>query len=853
MARSSFSSGVIGLALGRDLADQDVARRHFGADADDAVLVEVLECVFAHVGDVARDLFGAEFGLARIDFVLLDVDRGVFVVLHQPFADQDRIFKVAAFPAQVRDQHILAEGQLAVLSAGAVRQHVAGLDHVALEDDGALVDAGALVGAVVLAQGVDPARAVRLLHHHRVADHADDFAVVPGRHHLAGIDRGLVFHAGADDGCIGAHQRHGLALHVGTHQRAIGVVVLQEGNQRRRDAHDLLGRHVHVAQLVGLGELEGFPTTGRRARVAELADRVHRRRRLRNGRLLVFVGGQEDHVAADIGLDAHRRNAGHRRNLSRQLLVNRRVARCDHRPGGRIGDIGIEQVADEVAGRRRRGLAQHAAIGRLDEAEIVDAGKGGQRTDQTDVRTFGRLDRADAAVVAEVHVAHVEAGALAAQTAGTQRAQAALVGQFGQRVGLVHELAQLAAAEELAGRRHDGADVDQAERRHLVGVANGHALAHDPLHAQQTDAQLILDQLAHGLDAAVAQVVDVVGAAFAVVDQDDALDHRHQIFVGEDALFQRRVQPQAAVQLIAAHLAQVVATRREKEILHEAAGVVERGRIARAQLLVELQQRVVDALGHVACRVARVVTLQRRLDEGVIHVRIDVGEEGANLVVGAKADGAQQQRHRQLALAVNLDADNIALAGLEFQPGAARGDHLGAGQVAPGAAVGLDGEVDARGANQLADDDALAAVNNKGGGVGHQREVAHKDFLLADLTGLAVEQLDLHPQRGGKGDVALAALLHRILWFAEVEIPEVQFQRFVETGDRRNFSEQFLQSLGLEPVKTVDLHLGQPWQIEDRRRPGIAFAISPLAIRGHIVSVCGLAHVIQLLIILSVK
>ena len=50
------------------------------------------------------------------------------------------------------------------------------------------------------------------------------------------------------------------------------------------------------------------------------------------------------------------------------------------------------------------------------------------------------------------------------------------------------------------------------ERRDLFGVADGHALAHDALHAQQADAQLVLDQLAHGLDAAVAQVVDVVGA-----------------------------------------------------------------------------------------------------------------------------------------------------------------------------------------------------------------------------------------------------------------------------------------------------------------------------------------------------
>src|SRR5262249_45163763 len=43
------------LALRRDLADEDVARLHLGADADDAALVEVLQGLFADVRDVAGD------------------------------------------------------------------------------------------------------------------------------------------------------------------------------------------------------------------------------------------------------------------------------------------------------------------------------------------------------------------------------------------------------------------------------------------------------------------------------------------------------------------------------------------------------------------------------------------------------------------------------------------------------------------------------------------------------------------------------------------------------------------------------------------------------------------------------
>ena len=46
----------------------------------------------------------------------------------------------------------------------------------------------------------------------------------------------------------------------------------------------------------------------------------------------------------------------------------------------------------------------------------------------------------------------------------------------------------------------------------LSELLDRHALLDDALHAQQADAEVVLDQLADGADAAVAQVIDVVGA-----------------------------------------------------------------------------------------------------------------------------------------------------------------------------------------------------------------------------------------------------------------------------------------------------------------------------------------------------
>jgi hypothetical protein len=128
IARSSFSSGAeLGLGLGRDLADQDVAGLHLGADADDAVVVEVLQRLLAHVRDVAGDLLGPELGVAGGDLELLDVDRGEDVVLQHLLGDEDRVLEVVAVPRHERDEHVAPERHLAVVGGRAVGDDVANL------------------------------------------------------------------------------------------------------------------------------------------------------------------------------------------------------------------------------------------------------------------------------------------------------------------------------------------------------------------------------------------------------------------------------------------------------------------------------------------------------------------------------------------------------------------------------------------------------------------------------------------------------------------------------------------------------------------------------------------------------
>ena len=89
-----------GLALGGDLADEDVPGLHHRADADYAALVEIAKEGLADVGNVARDFFRAELGVARLDFIFFDVDRSVVIVLDQFFADEDGVLEVVPAPRQ---------------------------------------------------------------------------------------------------------------------------------------------------------------------------------------------------------------------------------------------------------------------------------------------------------------------------------------------------------------------------------------------------------------------------------------------------------------------------------------------------------------------------------------------------------------------------------------------------------------------------------------------------------------------------------------------------------------------------------------------------------------------------------
>ena len=231
---------LIGFTLGRHLAHEDVAAFNESTHADDAHLVEVAQAFLSDVGNFAGDLLRSELGLTRFDLVLLDVNRGVEVVGDQTLADQQRVLVVVTLPGHVSDQNVLTQGDLTAFTGRAIRHHLADDHRIATADDRALVQAGVLVGALILLQEVGVVVAVLVLNNDGVGIHIGNGAIHPGDRHHAGVAGHLGFQAGAHQGTLRTQQRHSLTLHVGAHQGAVGVVVLQEGNQGR--CH---GDHLH--------------------------------------------------------------------------------------------------------------------------------------------------------------------------------------------------------------------------------------------------------------------------------------------------------------------------------------------------------------------------------------------------------------------------------------------------------------------------------------------------------------------------------------------------------------------------------------------------------------------------------
>ena len=415
-------SGQLSLPLRRNLAHQNIPRPHIRAGADDAPLVQIPQAGFPHIGNIPGDFLRPQLGLSGLHFVLLNVNRGKAVVPHQPLADDDGVLVVVAFPGHKGHQHILPQSQFAPIGRGAVRQGITLPYPVARLHDGPLVKAGALIGAGKLHQGMGvflpggvsnhdynffslflPGNAGNRSHH----------AIRLRQHHLAAVPRHLVLNAGADHRNLRPQQRHRLPLHIRPHQSPVGVIMLQKRNQRRRDAHNLHRRHIHIIhQLRGLLAVI-LPPAHFHPVILKLPQPIQPGIGLGHVVVFLLIGRQINHAArvrGDIRLYLQQ-------STGRQRLNGPHPVAADDLPLSyqslaafilhRFGNLPPLQIRSRVLDG-----FPNLAVRRFNKPVPVHIGVGTQGTEQADVRPFRRLDGADAPVVGKMHIPHIKPGPL---------------------------------------------------------------------------------------------------------------------------------------------------------------------------------------------------------------------------------------------------------------------------------------------------------------------------------------------------------------------------------------------------------------------------------------------------------
>ncbi len=219
--------------------------------------------------------------------------------------------------------------------------------------------------------------------------HLNHHTTTAGRNSSAGVTSNREFHTSTNQWRVGTQQWHGLTLHVRPHQGAVRIVIFKEWNKRSSNRYNLLRRHVDIFDVFRSGHqvFTGFTTGYKVARKFTICGHV--RVCLCNRVLGLF----------------HRRHVNHF-----------------------VGDFAFD----------------NAAIRAFDKAILIDASKGRERVNQTDVRAFRRFNRADTAIVGRVYVADFKSGTFTGQTTGAEGGQTTFVRNLGQWVGLIHKLGQLA-------------------------------------------------------------------------------------------------------------------------------------------------------------------------------------------------------------------------------------------------------------------------------------------------------------------------------------------------------------------------------------------------------------------------
>src|SRR6266487_666245 len=102
---------------------------------------------------------------------------------------------------------------------------------------------------------------------------------------------------------------------------------------------------------------------------------------------------------------------------------------------------------------------------------------------------------------------------------------------FGQSVGLIHKLRKLTSAEEFFHGSDNRPYVDESIGSVLAWFLNALALFNNPLHTQQSNAKLRLDEFTNTTYATIAEVIDIIFTSMAIIQLNQATHDVDQVIL----------------------------------------------------------------------------------------------------------------------------------------------------------------------------------------------------------------------------------------------------------------------------------------------------------------------------------
>ena len=307
-------------------------------------------------------------------------------------------------------------------------------------------------------------------------------------------------------------------------------------------------------------------------------------------------------------------------------------------------------------------------------------------------------------------------------------------------------------------------------------------------------------------------VVELLGGV-TVVQCEQVPQRADDVLLRQNLLLRIDIKLELLVDLVTADAREVVALVVEVQAVQQLHRGVDGGRLARALATVDLEKCILASRGN--------VTLQR----GANHV--GVAKQVHDLVVAlGDAERAEQQGCALAALAVDGDHQVAVLVDLELKPRTTRRDEL---HVLHGhAVVELLGEVHARGADQLRDDDALGTVDDERTAVSHQGEVAHEDELLLDLARVGVHEAHVDEERRLVRHVLGTALGNVRGRVAKLVFTKGDLHVLRRVLDGRKLGEALGQAFGHEAVERLLLYGNEVGQLHRTRDLAEAHALALL-------------------------